>query len=93
MLLRKSEHGSDIFIGTPQLTSELIRACSRLAGVHLFTQTDASIWEAEGYLSIQALKDGEIAIDTGTDRAVTDALDGKALGKGPSLGIPMKAGE
>jgi hypothetical protein len=93
MVLRKSEHGADIFIGTPQLTPELIRACSRFAGVHLFTQADASVWEAEGYLSIQALKDGDIAIDTGNDRPVTDVLDAKNLGKGPSLVLPMKAGD
>ena len=93
MVIRHGNHGADIFIGTPQLTPEIVRACSRLAGVHLFTQVDASVWVAEGYLSLQALKDGVISINTGNDSVIIDLLDGKTLGTGPVLNLPVKAGD
>jgi len=93
VVIRRGPQGADIFIGTPQLTTEVIRACARSAGVHLFTQSDASIWATDGFLSIQALKDATMAIDTGSDRGVTDALDGNPLGKGPVVDLPMKAGD
>ena len=53
----------------------------------------AAIWAAEGFLSIQAHKNGPLTIHTGCSRAVVDALTGAKLGHGPSLALPMEAGE
>jgi len=66
---------------------------ARTAGVHLFTEGQAAICAAEGYLSLQAHEDGPLVINTGKKGAVVDALDGKALGEGPELTLMLKKGE
>lgn len=91
--LRRSPRGLDIFVGAPALTPELVRACARMAGVHLFTEEDAAVWAAEGYLSVQALQSGPLVIHTGRSRTVRDALTGANLGRGPGITLPMEAGE
>jgi beta-galactosidase len=91
--LRRSDKGIDVFVGVPQLTPELLRALARVAGVHVFTDGKASVWAAEGYLSLQAHEDGPLVIDTGRKGAVVDALDGKVLGEGPHLALTLRKGE
>ncbi|MEI6391560.1 MAG: hypothetical protein WCT12_10700 [Verrucomicrobiota bacterium] len=91
--LRRNQHGLDIFVGVPALTSELVRAFARMAGVHLFTEENAAVWAAEGFLSVQAHKTGLLVIHTGHSREVSDALIGAKLGRGPSLVLLMEAGE
>lgn len=91
--VRRSPHGLDIFLGVPALTPELVRAFARMAGVHLFTETNAAVWAAEGFLSIQAHSSGPLMIQTGNSRSVVDALTGTKLGHGPSIPLPMEAGE
>ncbi len=91
--IRHGSHGFDIFVGVPALTSELVRVFARMAGVHLFTEENAAIWAAEGYLSIQAHKSGPFVIHTGRSRDVVDALTGAKLGRGPSLVLPIDVGE
>jgi hypothetical protein len=93
VVVRHSQRGLDIFLGVPALTPELVRAFAWKAGVHLFTEENAAVWAAEGFISIQALKTGPLVIHTDRARAVTDALTGAKLGRGPSLTLPMEAGE
>ena len=75
------------------MTPALLRAVARLAGVHLFTEAEAPVWAAEGYISIQAHSSGPIAVDVGQAVPVFDALDGTLLGQGPRLSVPFKQGE
>jgi hypothetical protein len=91
--VRRSEKGTDVFVGVPQLTPELLRALARMAGAHVFTEGKASVWAAEGYLSLQAHADGPLVINTGRKEVVVDALDGKALGKGPEVTLTLRQGE
>jgi len=91
--VRRSAENADAFVGVPELTPGLVRALARLAGVHLFTEVDASVWAAEPYLSIHAMDDGPVAIATGRERPVVDALDGRTVGAGPSLVLEMRRGE
>jgi len=91
--LRKSARGTDVFLGVPQLTPELVHALARQAGVHLFTETGAAVWAADGYLSIQAHVAGPLEIDTGKEGPVTDALDGAPLGQGPVVRLDFAQGE
>ncbi len=90
---RAPEAGWDVFVGTPQLTPELLRAVARLAGVHLFTEANVPVWAAEGYLAIQAHAAGPSTVDVGKPREVSDALSGSPLGQGPRLSVPFKQGE
>jgi len=91
--VRRGKAGTDVFVGVPQLTPELVRALARIAGVHLFAQSDVSVWAAEGYLLLHALSDGSLSINTGRQGQVSDALTGKALGAGPRLELSMHRGE
>jgi hypothetical protein len=91
--LRRSDKGVDVFVGVPQLTPELLRALAKLAGVHLFTEGNATLWAAEGHLSVQAFESGPLVIDTGKPGPVVDALDGKPVGEGPKVTLPMQKGE
>jgi len=85
--------GRDVFVGTPSLTSELVRALAKLAGVHLYAQTDAAVWAAGPFLSIHAVADGPLQITTGSTAPVCDALDGARIGLGPRVALPIKAGQ
>lgn len=91
--IRRTDQGSDVFVGVPQLTSELIRALAKLAGAHLFTEGKATVWAAEGYLSVQAHETGPLVLDTGRPGKVIDALDGTTLGDGPKVTLTLKKGE
>ena len=91
--VRRSEKGIDVFVGVPQLTPELIRALAKMAGVHLFTEGKATVWAAEGYISLQAHETGPLVLNTGRQGKVVDALDGKALGDGPEVTLTLKKGE
>jgi hypothetical protein len=93
VVVRRSEKGIDVFVGVPQLTPELVRALARMAGVHVFTEGKATVWAAEGHLSLQAHEAGPLVINTGKKGAVVDALDGKALGEGPQVTLTLKKGE
>ena len=63
--VRRSPKGSDVFVGVPQLTPELIRALAKVAGVHLFTTGKATVWAAEGYVSLQAHETGPLMLNVG----------------------------
>lgn len=91
--VRPTANGTDVFVGTPQLNPELLRALARLAGVHLFTGPEAAVWAAEGHLSIQAHRAGPLAVDLGRATTVRDALDGQLVGQGPRITIPFAQGE
>lgn len=93
LAVRAGEHGTDVFAGTPAWTSEVARALCRLAGVHLFTEVDAALCAAEGYLCIQPHEEGPLRLDIGRPAELRDALTGAVLGRGPAVGVAARRGE
>ncbi|MCE5238794.1 beta-galactosidase [bacterium] len=93
VVVRRGQAGTDVFLGIPALTPELVRALAKLAGVHVFTEDNSAVWATERYLSIQAHQAGPVAISTGKPGPVRDALDGKALGTGPQVTVQFAQGE
>jgi beta-galactosidase len=91
--LRGGEQGLDVFVGPPQLTSELIRAIAKLAGVHLFTTQDASVWAAENFISLHSVQDQPLVVNTGNTNTVVDAFTGETAGVGPEFTWNIGAGE
>jgi len=91
--LRRTEDGWSLFVGPPGLTSELLRAAARKAGVHLFTETDCNVYANGPYLVLHASQDGPVAVDTSRSGPVVDLLTGELLGMGPKVTIPMQLGE
>jgi hypothetical protein len=88
-----ADAGWEIFIGTPRLTPELLRAAAKLARVHVFTEAKVPVWVAEGYVAIQAHAPGPVIVDVGQAVPVFDALEKQRLGQGPRLQVPFKQGE
>jgi hypothetical protein len=91
--LRKTDAGVSAFVGAPGLTSEVLRAVCRAAGVHLFTQQDCNVWANGPFVVLHAPAAGEYGFDTATDGPITDMLTGQTLGQGPKLTVPLRAGE
>ncbi len=91
--MRKREGGADVFVGVPKLTPELVRGLAKAAGAHLYATVDAAVWAADPYLSIHVMKDGPLTVFTGRDQAVSNALDGAPVGRGPELKLDVRAGD
>ena len=91
--LRQTEDGRSLFVGPAGLTSELLRAAARKAGVHLFTETDCNVYANGPYVALHASQDGPVELDAGQSGAVVDLLSGEQLGPGPRVTLPMKRGD
>lgn len=91
--LRRAADGPSLFVGAPGLTSELLRLAARAAGVHLFTQRDCNVYANGPYLVLHASQDGPVEVDTGNSGPIRDLLDGRAIGQGPRITLPMKKGD
>jgi len=91
--MRRTADGVSLFVGVPGLTSELLRLAAREAGVHLFTQQDCNVYANGPYLVLHAAQDGALHVDTGTARAIHNALDDQVLGSGPKITLELKKGE
>jgi hypothetical protein len=91
--LRQGLEGASFFVGAPGLTSELLRAAARLAGVHLFTESDCNVYANGPFVALHASADGELALDTGGEGEVVDVLTGAVVGRGPRLTVTLRQGE
>ena len=93
LVVRKSAHGSDVFMGTPAWTPELARTLATLAGVHVYSKTNVVLYAGDCLVSAQALQDGPVQLDVGVNGAVVEITDGSAQGQGPSLTPTLRKGE
>ncbi|MCE0498525.1 MAG: beta-galactosidase [Methylacidiphilales bacterium] len=91
--VRTTNMGTSIFTGPPGLTPGLLRFAARLAKVHLYTQTDCTVFANGPYLVLHSLREGPLQIDTGRSSPIHDVLTGETLGNGPQLSLPLKNGE
>jgi hypothetical protein len=91
--LRRGAGGAALFVGAPGLTSELLRAAARAAGVHLYTETDCNVYANGPFVALHAAEDGEVVLDTGSEGEVTDVLTGTVVGQGPRLRLTLRRGD
>ncbi len=91
--LRRNASGATIFVGPPGLSVELLRAAARLAGVHLFAETDCNVYANGPFVALHGARDGELILNTGTATDVVDVLSGERLGRGPRLPLILRLGE
>ena len=86
-----------VFVENPEpqdLSAKAIAGRARKAGIRCYTAPgEANICSAEGFLLVQALKDGHLEIDFGTQGAVRDASDGAFVCRGPKAALPFRKGE
>ena len=90
--LRRLPDGPSLFVGVPNLSSELLRLAAKEAGVHLVTQEDANIYRNDPFIVVHSVKDGAIMIHTGNTNPVWDYLTGKPLGHGPVVNLRVQKG-
>lgn len=74
---------TDLFVGVPAITSQLLRAAARRAGVHLFVEQDCNVYANGRYVVLHAAADGEFSINTVNGSPVRDYLSGEPLGVKP----------
>ncbi|MCL5270045.1 MAG: beta-galactosidase [bacterium] len=91
--MHDSPGGASFFVGVPSLSTELIRAAARTAGVRLYTDTDCNVYANNGFLALHGSKDGPVTIDVGAAGPVEDVLDGKPIGTGPKFILDLKKGD
>ena len=91
--IRKTSSGTSIFVGTPQLSVQLIRMAARAAGAHLYADNAAAVFANGPFLAVHATRGGPVAIDTGKATEIVDVIGGGRLGKGPKVTIDMSAGD
>ena len=91
--LRRTSDGHSLFVGPPGLTSQLLRAAGRQAGVHLFTQVDCNVCANGPYLLLHGSQDGPLEIDAGAPGPIRDLLGGQIVGQGPKTTLTFKKGE
>ena len=94
VVVRPSGAGMDVFCATPELTADIIRRAAKAAGVHLYLKSgNAGVYADAGFVSVQALEDGEVTIDFGEMGDVIDAMTGEKVGTGPVCDFALKAGD
>ena len=91
--LRQTPDGLSVFVGTPALSSELLRALADKAGVHLYTRTDCQVYANGPIVALHGAVDGPVEVDLGSAGQVVDALSGEPVGTGPKLTIELQRGE
>ena len=92
--------GNEVFVGVPEVSTELVWALARKAGAHSYLPRGeiglATLWAdaASGALSLQAMTNATLHLQIPAPAAtVRDALTDRELGKGPVLALPVKQGE
>ncbi|WP_165227992.1 beta-galactosidase [Aquisphaera insulae] len=97
-----SPDGPRYFVGTPGLSTEILRLAARAAGVHLYTETDCNVYARAPFVVLHASQDGPITVRgpvrpvgsaRGSSWTWTDALTSERLGDGPSLKLELKRGD
>lgn len=93
VVLRRTGGDYSLFVGTPGLTSELLRLAARRADVDLVTQTDCNVYANGPFVAIHASQDGTIEVVASSPGAIRDLLTGKSIRQGPKIVWPLKTGE
>ncbi len=92
--IKETESGTDIFIGTPQLTTEIIRALGEHYGVKFYADENINVWSAENYLAFHSAKDSLVNFSVNNNNSlIIDAINGEQFGTNPDFSINVKAGE
>ena len=93
MVLRSTSTGTDVYLAVPAVTSPMIRALARIAGVPLFTEVNAGVWADGNLASIHVMSDGPLKVAMPGVGTVSDVYSGRSFGKGPTVEILSRKGE
>lgn len=86
--------GSSVFIGTLRATPGLLREIARLAGAHIYLDSDDITIAGNGIIAVHATSDGEKVLRLPRVCTLKDAFSGQiVLKKGSEIRLPMRLGE
>lgn len=87
--------GFTVFYGGAEQGVETLVALGRLAGCTFAHDAPGKLvsWSTDGAMSVQALAAGDYCLRVPTTELVTDALTGRAVGRGPELSVTFRLGE
>lgn len=91
--LRKTNDGWSLFIGTPGLSTQILRLAADRAGVHLYTRNDCNVYANGPFVMVHASQDGPLEINFGRSGTITDLMSGDEVGQGPTITLEIKLGE
>lgn len=94
VVARSSGAGLDVFCATPELTADIVRRAAEAADVHIYLKSGkAGVCADAGFVSVQALEDGDVTLDFGETGDIIDAITGEKVGQGPVFAVSLKAGD
>lgn len=82
-----------LFCGTTTLPPALYRYMAKLAGVHLYTRKDATVYANGPYVGVCAAEDGPLELDVGSSGPIRTEPESSFRGNGPVLKLNLKKGE
>ncbi|MBS1370408.1 MAG: hypothetical protein HPZ91_10680 [Lentisphaeria bacterium] len=81
-----------VYCGTTSIPP-CYRQLAKLAGISLEVDGDANITANGDFISVTAVRDGKVTVNTGSREEISDALSGESLGRGPKVSFELKRGE
>lgn len=89
VVVRKGASGASIFLATTEVPPALYRHAARVAGAHLYAESDANIYANGPFVAVHASGNGPL-VDVGAQGPVTDEISRQALGMGPKVALDIK---
>ena len=93
IVLRPNGKYSQLFVAVPNVPPVLYKHMMKLAGVHVYTNDNASVYANGNYISVVALGDGIVNLNIPSTKDVYNAVSWKKIGKAPNLKLDMKKGD
>ena len=92
--MRGGTGGTDIFVGPPAPSAELLRLAARHAGVHLHADGEAIVYANGPFVAVHATRQDPISINSGGGPAeLIDVMSGETLGRGARVVVPFEHGQ
>ena len=82
-----------VYFGSTALTTRVLRALARKAGVFLYAHEDAVVYACESYVGLHAVKDGPFTLHLPSRRALREVFSSQAYAPRDRLVLDMRKGE
>lgn len=82
-----------VYFGSTALTTRVLRALARKAGVFLYAHEDAVVYACESYVGLHAVKDGSFTLHLPSRRALREVFSSQAYAPRDRLELDLRRGE
>lgn len=88
-----SEKGYSLFVGVPGMNTELLRGAARLAGVHLFTESDCNVYANGPFIILHGAQTGNLTLNLRREAELCELFSEKSLGIKKQFDLLLEAGK